>query len=184
MVSSSLKLPLESSSPSITPILARDESGVSDSLCLSPRLSHTHTHTHTHTHSPRVCGQVKAHPELQTLAEEGGGIFGEEEEYHLGTFFRRAMNLVPDSYLENMLWAQVTLHGLADSLDSIYDLISWKDRASTAFITLGIFVSMFLFLVVPFNIFLMIQGTWYDILTSTYLLSTTRVPLIPSIDHP
>ena len=155
-------------------------------MSLSPSV----THTHTHSHSPRVCGQVKAHPELQTLAEEGGGIFGEEEEYHLGTFFRRAMNLVPDSYLENMLWAQVTLHGLADSLDSIYDLISWKDRASTAFITLGIFVSMFLFLVVPFNIFLMIQGTWYDILTSTYLLSTTRVPYIPlipstpSIDHP
>ena len=108
--------------------------------------------------SSRVCGQVTAHPELQTLAEEGGGIFGEEEEYHLGTFFRRAMNLVPDSYLENMLWTQVTLHGLADSLDSIYDLISWKDRASTAFITLGIFVSMFLFLVVPFNLFLMIQA--------------------------
>lgn len=128
--------------------------------------------------SSRVCGQVKAHPELQTLAEEGGGIFGEEEEYHLGTFFRRAMNLVPDSYLENMLWTQVTLHGLADSLDSIYDLISWKDRASTAFITLGIFVSMFLFLVVPFNLFLMIQGTWYDTPTSTYFSSTSGTILL------
>ena len=78
-----------------------------------------------------VVAEVKAHPELQTLAEggQGGGIFAEEEEYHVGGFLQGVMRIVPDSYLENLLWTQELLGSLADTLDSLYDLFSWKVRA-------------------------------------------------------
>ena len=136
-------------------------------LCLYPRLllCAVHLKVLRYIYGQYVIHEVRALPALQThhgastaAAAESSIFKGGDDEDHLGGAVKSVANLLPSSYTETLQWLQWLFGYIADSFDTIDDLFKWKDRTNSIALVAVVVISSVLFLVFPFNYYLLAQG--------------------------
>lgn len=111
----------------------------------------------------RVKAEIRLMPDLYTASPAELKSMATLQDTHLGKFLHTAYKLMPGSYTETMRWLQVSSGRVADVLDQWDDVYTWRDPTSAVLLCIGIGTSAFLFLLIPFNYFLTVQGLWFFI---------------------